>query len=192
MLNIKFPNSITIYRDSCILFLVSCVLCLTSCSNRILFTQDIRKKFEAQKIDLKKIQYYNSMRFVIKRKLSSEEINLASGKVRSEGGIYYEQIIIKKNTPGICDSLNDYNMYISFETGKDFCFTRYYNDLFNPYYKINTNLKLQDIRQKEISYNKKNYQFLTKTDKIYLKIKKESLKHLQIDKKILQGVKISE
>ena len=63
------------------LFIAFCLLLLafTSCSDKITFTQDIRKKLESQNIDIRKIQFYNSKRVVLNRKLNSVELNVSAG-----------------------------------------------------------------------------------------------------------------
>ncbi len=160
-----------------------------SCSDKILFTQDIRQKLEAQKFDIKRIQFYNAKRFTIKRKVNTEELNITLGNIKTEGGINYEQIIIKKGTPAVCDSLNAFNLYVSYEKGKNFHFSRYYNSLLNPFYKLSTK-QLIGLGPEELIYDNKTYLLTGKSGNIYLKIKKENLKNLQIEKRFLKGIKV--
>jgi hypothetical protein len=174
-----------------IIFLLIITTILFGCSDKILFTQDIRKKIEEQKFDIKRIQFYNSKRFTVRRKINTEELNVAAGNIKTEGGINYEQIIIKKGTPAVCDSTTAFYLYISFEQGKNFCFTRYYNSLLNPFYKLLTKQTI-GLGPINLTYNNKTYLLTEKNKNIFLKIKKENLKLLHIDKRFLKGIKVSD
>ena len=103
----KFPRTLT--------FLCLSLVFFSSC--KVAFTDRIRNQVEAGGINLSKIQYYNSEKIVLKRTLSSKEVSVASGKVIVQNGEYVEIIKIKKNTPGICDSIQSKQLYIGFENG---------------------------------------------------------------------------
>ena len=72
---------------------VLAIFVFSSC--KVLFTEQIRKQAEANRIDFSKIQFYNSDKIVLKRTLSSNEVSVASGKVIVENGKYTEIIKIK-------------------------------------------------------------------------------------------------
>ncbi|MGE0636202.1 MAG: hypothetical protein AB7G44_13700 [Bacteroidia bacterium] len=103
------------------LFLLTIVaLALSSCSQKVYFTKETKEKLEAKGVDLKKIQYYNSETVVLLREIKDEEIKVAEGKVRIENGKNVEEIIIKRNTPGVFTEANTSNaMMIQFEKGNN-------------------------------------------------------------------------
>lgn len=89
---------------------------LTAC--KVTFTSSVRSTIEAKELDLKKIQYYNSQKIILRRILTSEEAGIASGKVSIQNGLRIEEIQIKKNTPGVCDKILDRELHIRFEENK--------------------------------------------------------------------------
>ena len=103
------------------LFLFTIVtVALTSCSQKVYFTKETKEKLEAKGVDLKKIQYYNSETVVLLREIKEEEIKVAEGKVRIENGKNVEEIIIKRNTPGVFSEANTGNtMMVQFEKGNN-------------------------------------------------------------------------
>ncbi len=103
------------------LFLFTIVtLVFTSCSQKVYFTKETKEKLEAKGVDLKKIQYFNSETVVLMREIKDEEIKVAEGKVRIENGKNVEEIIIKRNTPGVFAEANTSNaMMIQFEKGNN-------------------------------------------------------------------------
>jgi hypothetical protein len=118
--------------------LLMVVVLFSSC--RVLFTEQLRQKAENQKIDLTKIQFYNSDKIVLSRTLASSEVSLASGKVTFENGIYTEIIKIKKNTRGKCDMVGSNILNISFEVGNNRSLV--FENKFNNYQLKPTNCKI--------------------------------------------------
>lgn len=93
-------------------------LALSSCSQKIYFTKEIKDKLEAKGVDLQKIQFYNSEAIVLLREVKDEEIKVAEGKVRFENGRNVEEIIIKRNTPGVFAEPNtNETLMFRFENG---------------------------------------------------------------------------
>jgi len=91
---------------------------LSSCSQKIYFTKETKEKLEAKGVDIKKIQFYNSEAIVLLREVKDEEIKVASGKVHFENGRNVEEIIIKRNTPGVFTEANVNDaMMVRFENG---------------------------------------------------------------------------
>lgn len=88
----------------------------TSC--KVHFTHGIKEELQSNDVDLKKIQYYNSNDIELKRFISKSETKVASGEVQTNQGRYIEIIRIDKNTPGICDSVGDEELFIRFERGE--------------------------------------------------------------------------
>lgn len=94
------------------------VLLFFASSCKVNFTRSLRSDIEKQGLDLKKIQYYNSQKIVLRRVLTTSDTRVASGEVRLHNGLQIEEIKIKKNTPGVCDSLMKDGMFVRFENEK--------------------------------------------------------------------------
>lgn len=98
--------------------LLTFVVALSSCSQKVYFTQETKEKLEAKGVDLKKIQFYNSEAIVLLREVKDEDIKVAEGKVHVENGKNIEEIIIKRNTPGLFAEANTSDaLMIRFEKG---------------------------------------------------------------------------
>ena len=86
---------------------IATVSLLSACSNRIYFTEDTKLQLERSKVDMSKIQFYNSEPIVLARQIKKEEVEVVSGKVKLEKGKYIEEIVINRNTPGVFIEKND-------------------------------------------------------------------------------------
>lgn len=104
-----------------IVIVVSCAMLLLSCAAKknVVFTENLLENVKAFDIDIKDIQFYNSHKIVLERNISSEETKVSSGKIRFENGKFIERIIIKKNTPGICESHEQGIIGVSYEQGEN-------------------------------------------------------------------------
>lgn len=103
-----------------ILILIIAAASLSSCStNRMLFTVDTKKQVEGANIQLTKVQFYNSEEIILVRQLSKEDIGVDKGRIKIQNGRQVEEIIIPRNTPGICELYDERTIKISFEKGKD-------------------------------------------------------------------------
>jgi len=156
----------------------------------VLFTQDLRDDLVKNNIDLKKIQYYNSQKIVLSRFLSSTETKVTAGEVKLEKGKYIEIIEIKKNTPGVCDSVFEDRLNIKFEAGpnKYIAFKKankyqgYYEMYADEWTKKNIVIPLSseedismvdyDLYTGKVSYDSKLYYTNRYSTKPRLKIKK--------------------
>ncbi|MBN4051878.1 hypothetical protein JYT53_00085 [Cytophagaceae bacterium AH-315-L13] len=87
------------------------------CSCKVEFTNTLRTQIESRGLEISKIQFYNSKEIILERELSSKEAQITSGEIILEQGKIIERIIIKKETPGICDSLFSEGLRIRFEQG---------------------------------------------------------------------------
>lgn len=169
-----------------LLFLLTIII-FASCSTNIVFTDDIRRNFINQGIDIKKVQFYNSKKIVLRKDLNSEGLQVTSGLLMQEKEQASEKIYILKNTPGVCDSINEYYIYISFEKGKNFCFTRNYDDKINQKFKLKTLNKDKNLK---IEYNNKKYEIISKSYYTYLNLKKYSFQNSQLRQRVVKGLKI--
>jgi hypothetical protein len=103
------------------LFILPLVLMFffSGCASKksVFFNQEIRDNVESYEIEMTEIQFYNSHKIVLERNLTYEETKVASGKIRFENGQFIERIIIKKNTPGVCESFTEDMIDVAFEQG---------------------------------------------------------------------------
>ena len=91
------------------------IIIFTNC--KVSFTGPLRGNLEKQKLELNKIQYYNSKTIVLKRVVSSSETEVLSGTVTMQNGQMIEEIEIKKNTPGVLVKSTPNEMHVRFEPG---------------------------------------------------------------------------
>jgi len=91
---------------------------LSSCStSRLYLTVETRQQIEKANINLNQLQFYNSEEIVLIRQLSKEDIGVDKGKIKIQNGKQVEEIIIQRNTPGVCELHDEKTIKISFETG---------------------------------------------------------------------------
>lgn len=104
-------------------FFAAIILCLSlsSCSKKLqYFTQDIYNDFRWSENELQKIQFYLSDDIVLQRRLGSEDSRITKGKIRVIDGSDVEEIIFKKNTPGVIVFTPKTNHFaVSFEENDD-------------------------------------------------------------------------
>lgn len=183
--------------------LVAIATMILTSSCKVTFTRDLRSQIEAQGLNLKKIQYYNSQAIVLKRVLSTNETKVASGEVRLENGVNIEQIVIKKNTPGVCDSISGDLMYVRFEQGNDRLLV-FKNNAYGDYEMkaerwdsktvgANTNqgyAQFYELNKGEVNYEGKKFYTNTSLAKPKLKIKKKETNNVSVKRRKASGVKI--
>lgn len=92
---------------------------LSSCSNKIPFTYDIKSKIERHDLDVSKVQFYNSEKIILRSTAPLDDAKIQNGEISLENGQVVEEIIINKETPGICRLNEDYTLGISFEPGNN-------------------------------------------------------------------------
>lgn len=183
-------------------------------SCKVAFTERIKQQAENNNVDISKIQFYNSDKIVLKRTLSSNDMNVTSGKVILENGKYTEIIKIKKHTRGKCETHNNNDLSISFEVGqnKNLTFSNKFKNRSSNSYELNPdNCKIQKKSSIAISSNNKNLIPIESVEKNvnfctviydgkkytmelssmpYLLIKKTQLSKRQVRKRTVKGVKV--
>lgn len=180
---------------------LSIIFIASSC--KVSFDRDLRNSIESQGLNLKKIQYYNSQPIVLKRVLNQSEAKVASGEVRLEKGMYIQEIQIKRNTPGICDSLTEDGMYVRFEEGpgrvllfQDNAYGDYQMkaDKWDPKsVGAQTNYGYAEFYQTyrgEVTYDGEKFYTNSTLNKPKLKIKKKESNVISKDTRKASGVKV--
>ncbi len=169
------------------LLLVAITMLSISCSNTIYFTQRMKHQLHDQGIDLTDVQFYNSRKFTLQRNLSLEETKVAQGKIRYENGQFIEQIIIKKNTPGVCEVVNPNSLLVSFEAGDDRNLTFVMNR------KEQYQLSAEEWQNKfgRVFYDTTYYFILPGGEKTLLKVKKEDIFKTEKKQRVAPGRKVT-
>jgi len=100
-----------------IYFICLFILFLSSC--KVYFTQERRDQLVAKNIPMTKVQFFNSKTILLHREIPKLDLGIIDTlKTRKDDSIQVEEILIKRNTPGICviDTTNN-QLEICFETG---------------------------------------------------------------------------
>jgi hypothetical protein len=151
------------------------IFLLSSCSKDIYFTQEIRKNLRKHHVDLRKVQFYNSKKIVLKRDLTYEETKVARGTIKLENGHYVEEIIIPKLTPGVVEDSSRNNLQVAFEEGKNRGLSFVLND--KKKYQISAQVWSKGFGK--IAYDTLVYFIEPSSDKAMLKVKKDDIYNFQ-------------
>jgi len=74
---------------------------------------------ERDNIDLKQIQFYIDQKLILSRNLGDQKVEVSSGVVRLENGKFINEVIVPAFTPGVCESVDNDKLMISFEKGNN-------------------------------------------------------------------------
>jgi hypothetical protein len=101
--------------------LIACLFVLTACGPRLSpFTQRLYEDQGWDESDLQRIQFYLSEDVVLIRELRSDRSLIRRGTVKVIDGREVEQIVFKRNTPGVFTfSPKSQRVAISFENDND-------------------------------------------------------------------------
>lgn len=93
----------------------------SACSPKIPFTQAIREKYQLTDDELRQLQFYTSHDIVLTHAEKGEKTKTTEdGKLKITTGQEYDQVLIKKGTPGVVEKVVDSKrIAISFETEND-------------------------------------------------------------------------
>ena len=183
-------------------FLIAVAFCFNSC--KVVFTSGLRANIERQKLDMDKIQYYNSKTINLKRVVSEKETDVIEGKVTIMSGQMIEEIEIKKNTPGVLVKKLPGEVHIKFEPGDmDNNYLIFKKAADQIYYFEATSWKKKDLITDEtgqtvlssykgrVNYHGHLYRTNSMLSKPQLMIKKKSSRNTDYNKRRAKGVKVS-
>jgi hypothetical protein len=100
------------------------------------FTLSIKERLLRDSLDIKQVQFYVDQTLILSRALGTEKANVSSGVIKFENGQYINEIVIKKYTPGVCESYSSDRLHISFEKANNnivFGLDNYYKSYFSLY-----------------------------------------------------------
>lgn len=79
------------------------------------FTKQLRQRIESNHLDIKKVQFFVDQKLVLRRSMGTQKNDIKSGVLLFENGQYINEVIIPKNTPGVCTNLTSDGLMVSFE-----------------------------------------------------------------------------
>ena len=174
-----FINSVSI---------IAIVLLMTSCSNKIYFTNEMRMKLNEYDLEINKVQFYTSDKIVFKKMMPYDSAAIANGAIRFEKGEMINSVIIKKNTPGTCEFVENGLMNMAFETGEN-KYLIFNTDVSGKYYQLFIN---QDLRSYgEIIYDGENYLIQPGSEKAKLLVKRDQEYIRKIQERVVKGRKVN-
>lgn len=99
---------------------IAIILCIlfASCSNQSLkyFDQRMIDEYGWTEDEIKKIQFFTSEDIVLWRELANNETTISNGQIRIDKNSRIEEVIIKRNTPGVVVFIPKFNKYaVSFD-----------------------------------------------------------------------------
>ncbi|MFK5854620.1 MAG: hypothetical protein QM503_00725 [Bacteroidota bacterium] len=156
---------------------------LSSCSNLILFTEDVRDNLKDNYLDVKKVQFYNSDKIVLKRNLTKEETQIAKGTIRLKNGEYFEEIVIPKKTKGVATRDGEKFLRIAFEVGENRNLRFTLNE--NNEYQISADNWKNDYGC--VVYDTTKYFIVPNSSNALLLVNKEYISNFEKKRRVLKG-----
>ncbi len=163
-------------------------LIFSSCSNKIPFTYDLKNKIENHDLDVSRVQFYNSEKIVLRSVAPLDNASIYNGEVSIENGKRVEEIVINKETPGVCRVDENLNLGISFEPGNDKAIIFSLNKLTKTY---DLRINREGGGSGKVIYDSVIYS-LQPTPKIpILLIEKDDKYIYQLNQRILKGQRVN-
>jgi len=192
-------------KTSFIFLIISSVLIITaSCSRHAAvakssgdttytpFTKQLRQRIENNHLDIKKVQFFVDQRLVLRRSLGNVKSEIKSGVILFENGQYLNEIIIPRNTPGVCEAVNGDKLMISFELQNNNSIEfgpGGMNDAYFTLYARNWNNGSADM-----TYDNKNYKVqcasCLNAGDVKLVVRKSEADKLEKTQRVVQGRKV--
>lgn len=151
--------------------LLGIIFLMNSCSKDIYFNKEVRENLLKHNVSVRKVQFFNSKKIILKRDLTFEETKVARGTIKFENGHYIEQIIIPKNTPGVVEDSTKNVLQVAFEEGKNRDISFVLND--KKRYQISAQIWTKG--HGKIAYDTLIYFIEPTSSKAVLKVKKEDV-----------------
>jgi hypothetical protein len=83
------------------------------------FTRQLQQRLERDNIDLHQLQFYIDQGLVMSRYVDNEKAQVSAGVIKFDNGQYINEVIVKPFTPGVCETLTNDRLMISFEKGNN-------------------------------------------------------------------------
>jgi len=175
-----------------LLIVPSLLILISGCSPKVYYTQNLKKQLKDNNIKAADLQFYNDRQLVLRRELSSGEVNVDAGTVKVENGRYINEIVIKKLTPGICVAETPQSLSITFEPGENKKLNfgvdgKSQSHQAKPY-QIQADDWIKDFGK--VNYDGQVYYITPGGSETRLLISKTKLEKTQVDKRYVKGVKV--
>lgn len=168
-------------------------LAITACERKTYFTSDIRTRIENKNIDLMKIQYFVDRDVELVREISSDSAQVSRGKIIFRNGKYFDRVILKSGTRGICTAVYPNRLNISFEMGDDKFLTfaaPYALGVMNNVYQL-ANIDADGNTINTINYDGKLYNLVVPGRLPQLQVMKKLLEKERFNERIMKGRKVN-
>lgn len=83
------------------------------------FTRQLKDRLDRDNVDLRLVQFYIDQKVVMTRNLGDEKVEVSSGVIKFNNGQYINEVIVPSFTPGVCESVSNDKLMISFEKGNN-------------------------------------------------------------------------
>lgn len=174
------------------LILVALVgLTALSCSKRIPFTDDVRKEYDLDANNMKRVQFYTSSPIVLQKsqKTGSQEIS-SDGKLIANQQSTEDRLIINPNTKCVFEKYGDKGeVFIRFEpeNGKTLKFAVRQNQVNGRFY-LDANWKSD--KGGEVIYGSQTYYANSASGNAFLMVSVQKLKKTKRKDKVIKGIKV--
>jgi len=173
---------------------IAAALAFSSCTSYSYFTTDIRKRVEADTIQMNKLQFYVDRDVELRREVSSADVKVTSGEIKLINGHYIHIIVLKKNTPGICTKTHPNSLEINFDMGDGKALTFGITGVNSPseVYRVFANewIDSENGRVGRIKYDNQTYYIQSGGEGAKLMIKKSALNNSKVETTTMKGVKV--
>jgi len=104
-----------------LMFLLSCSNSKSVVSNKkfVPFTRQLQQRLERDNIDMHQLQFYIDQGLVMSRYVDNEKAQVNAGIIKFDNGQYINEVIVRPFTPGVCETVANDRMMISFEKGNN-------------------------------------------------------------------------
>ncbi len=162
-----------------------------SCSQRIAYTEDVRKEYDLNAENLKKVQFYTSSPIVLQKssKSGTQEIS-EDGKLIANQQSTEDRLIINPNTKCIFEKYGDKGeVFIRFEAenGKTLKFALRPNQTNGRFY-LDANWKSD--KGGEVLYGTQTYYANSASGNAFLMVSVKKLKKTKRKDKVIKGIKV--
>lgn len=160
-------------------------------SQRIAMTHTLRQQLGFGEADLKNLQYYLSDDVVLQRSYRSEEgvVSKSHALVLKEGGLV-EEVLIRRDTPGIATQVGATSLAVSFEPGASLVFGSPESDA-DPERRYKLSAARWSGGIGELSYDGKAFQ-VVEGGRACLVVDAQALDAVEKKRKVLPGMKLPE
>jgi len=174
-------------------FILVAILGITvsSCSQRVAYTEDIRKEYDLNAENLKKVQFYTSSPIILQKskKSGTQEIT-QDGKLVANQQSTEDRLIINPNTKCIFEQYGEKGeVLIRFEVGngRTLKFAIRQNQANGRFY-LDANWKSD--KGGEVQYGNETYYANSSSGNAFLMVSMKKLKKTKRKDKIVKGIKV--